>query len=127
MAQVRDNELKEFGISRMQVRVLFAARHLNEDVTPAAIARWLFRRPHTISGIVDRMVLKGLVEKQIHYEKRNWITIKLTDHGEDIFRQAHDNDAISKIFASLSHKKRKALMESLDTLRSFAEVPSKSV
>ena len=63
MARARVAELRESGISRIQAAALFVIKTLKVPATPAEISRWLFREPHTVSGLLDRMQKQGLVRK----------------------------------------------------------------
>jgi len=61
--RARGNELRKFGISRMQATVLFWLKTMNGSVTPAELSRLLFREPHTVFSLLNRMEKQGLVKK----------------------------------------------------------------
>ena len=49
----------------------------------------------TLTGVVDRMLKKGLVTREVPPENRRSVIVKLTPDGEDLFEQvfpAHIND-----------------------------------
>ena len=120
MSRARENELREFGISRMQAAVLFRVKITNGPVTPAEISRWLFREPHTVSGLLDRMEKQGLIRKVRDMKRKNQIRVVITDKGEGLWQRSSEMKVVHSIMSSLSPKQRDALRPYLETLRSKA-------
>jgi hypothetical protein len=54
MVRAAENELRKVGLSMIQAAVLFLVKGAQEPVTPAKLSRWLFREPHTVSGLLNR-------------------------------------------------------------------------
>lgn len=113
----REQELQEYKIPGMQAEVLFAIKAIGDKATPAEIARWLFRRPHSVSGIIDRMTKAGLVTKSKDLERKNLIRISLTEKGEAAFAQALKRKSINNIISALNEEQKKQLQSLLDILR----------
>ncbi len=113
----REQELKEFNLPGMQAEVLFAIKAIGGKATPADIARWLFRRPHSVSGILDRMTKAGLVQKSKDLDRKNLVRISLTEKGERAFSQALKRTSIHKIISALNEDQKKQLQSLLDNLR----------
>ena len=67
IGHAREKELAEYGIALRQVAALYVIHYLiernGEPVTPTELAQWLYRRPNTISSILDRMEREGLIHK----------------------------------------------------------------
>ena len=66
VSRARGKELKEYGISGRQSSILFTIQLIEQTgsiPTPAEIARWQFREPHTVSTLLKRMEREGLVKK----------------------------------------------------------------
>ena len=120
MKRARDNELREFGISRMQAAILFIVKAIKEPATPAEISRWLFREPHTVSGLLDRMEKQGLVRKVKDLERKNLIRVVVTEKGEEAYQRSRELDGICKILSSLSPEQHDNLRLYLETLRNKA-------
>ena len=120
MARARDDELGPVGISRMQAAVLFIVKAIKVPATPAEISRWLFREPHSVSGLLDRMEKQGLVTKVKDLERKNLIRVVLTDKGEEAYRRSRDMKAVRSIMSSLSEEEKKNLRGYLETLRNRA-------
>ena len=70
MVQVREKELASHGLSVKIASVLRAVDMLGDDATPAAIARWRYRRPNSISNLLIRMEEDGLVGPANHVGRR---------------------------------------------------------
>ena len=120
IAGAREDELRKFGISMMQAEVLFVVKAIRGPATPAEISRWLFREPHTVSGLLNRMEKQGLVKKVKDLEKKNLIRVEITDKGEEGYRRSRELQSIHRILSSLSQEERDNLRASLRTLRDKA-------
>ena len=120
LLRARDNELRQFGISVRQAAVLFTVKAVKGPATPAEISRWLFREPHTVSGLLNRMEKQGLVRKVKNLERKNLIRVVLTEKGEEAYQQARESKVIRKILSCLSLKERNNLGTYLDKLRNKA-------
>ena len=118
--RARDNELRKIGISRMQAAALFIVKAISGPATPAEIARWLFREPHTVSGILDRMERQGLIRKVKDLERKNMIRVVLTEKGEEAYHRSSEIKAIRNILSCLSQGEQDSLRAYLETLRNKA-------
>jgi len=120
MIRARENELRKFGISRMQAAVLFIIKAIDGQATPAEISRWLFREPHTVFGLLKRMEKQGLVRRVKDLERKNMIRVTITEKGEEACRQSRDMKVIRTILSGLSPEQRDNLKPYLETLRKRA-------
>ena len=118
IARARDDELRGFGVSEVQAAVLFVVKNAQVPVTPAEISRWLFREPHTVSGLLNRMVKQGLIKKEKNLERKNLIRVTLTKKGEEAYQRSEEQRGIQKILSTLSQKERDNLRAHLGKLRS---------
>ena len=118
--RARENELRQIGISRMQAAVLLIVKAVTVPATPAEISRWLFRQPHTVSGLLNRMEKQGLVRKVNDLERKNMIRIVITEKGEQVYQRSRGMKVICKILSYLSPEERDNLRTYLETLRNKA-------
>jgi DNA-binding MarR family transcriptional regulator len=119
--KARENALrKQIGISRMQASVLFIVNAIDGPATPAEISRWLFREPHSVSGLLNRMEKDGLIKKVKDLERKNLIRVAITEKGEEAYRRSWDVTVVPEIMSSLSRKKRENLRAYLEILRNRA-------
>ena len=61
--EARENAVREYDITTMQAEVLFAIQAIGGEATPAQVSRWILRRPHTVTGTLQRMEKMGWVKK----------------------------------------------------------------
>jgi len=120
MIRARENEVREFGISRMQAAVLFVVKAVKGPATPAEISRWLFREPHTVSGILERMEKQGLVRQVKDLERKNMIRVVITEKGDEAYQRSRELRVIRTILSSLSPEQIDTLRPYLETLRNKA-------
>ena len=110
----REAELQQHGLPATQAEVLFVVKAIGDKVTPAQISRMMFRRPHSISGIIDRMKKAGLVKKTKNLERKNLVRITLTEKGQQAYKQALKRKSVQKIMSALSEEERKKLKSLLE-------------
>ena len=118
--RAREIELERFGLSTIEAAVLHALQTANEPVTPAKLSRWLYREPHTISGLLNRMEKKGLVKKSKDLDKRNLVRVTLTEKGEQAFQRQLGARLVPRITSSLSKKELDNLKVCLGKLHTRA-------
>lgn len=121
IAKAREDELKELDISMIKAAVLFFAKNMEGPPTPAKISRALFREPHTISGLLDRMEAQGLVQRVHDLQRKNLVRVEVTEKGNEFYHRTRERRRIiSKIMGVLTDQERKELRASLIKLRNKA-------
>ncbi len=124
MAAVRAKELSEYGLSHVEAAVLLVVQLIERNggtqATPAEISRWLFRKPHSISGLVTRMEKKGLVQRVNDLRKKNRVRIALTAMGREAYERSTKREQIKKVLSALPEKDRARLWAYLQLLRDMA-------
>jgi DNA-binding MarR family transcriptional regulator len=116
MFRARSQKLLKFGISPRQAAMMFMILTLGEKATPSELARCLFREPHSISELVERMEKAGLVRKVSDLARKNLVRVELTDKGRDIYERSVSEEPVHRILASLSdeeHEQLRALLGKL--------------
>jgi len=111
-------ELDEFGISVVEVGVLEIIHQNFGDLatTPTAISRMIFREPHSVSALLNRMEKKGLVTKAKDLDRKNMVRVSITDKGLETYYKS-TRSSIYRIISSLSARERKQLGSCLKKLR----------
>lgn len=95
---------------------MFMIQAIGENATPSELARCLFRKPHSISELVDRMGKRGLVRKVSNLDRKNQVRVELTDKGREIYNQSDTEEPIHRIMSTLSeaeHQQLRALLGKL--------------
>lgn len=124
ITRAREKELKHYGIAVRQVSALFAINHLGGQATPTELARWLFRKPHTISSILNRMAREGLIEKSRDTERKNVVRVILTEKGRRAYQYSTRRESVHRIMSGLNETELERLRSYLEKLRekAFAEL-----
>jgi len=117
--EARTKELREYDISVIQATALFVVETLGEKATIGEIARWLIRQPNTVSEIIKRMEVKGLVIKFPDPERKR-VMVELTERGIEACHQSKKRESVYKIMSCLSQEERQQLKLTLTKLRDRA-------
>jgi len=104
---VTDKYLCQYGISQVEFATLFCISLLGDDVSPADLARQLFRNRNTISYILKRLEKRGLVTLTKNPEKKNRLKVTNTEKAEEILHFMEKNEMIKRITDSFSEEERK--------------------
>jgi DNA-binding MarR family transcriptional regulator len=114
--KARQKELRKYKITPETSAVLHIITDLGGSARPLELSRWLFRKQHTIHGLLERMEKAGLIEKVNEPERKNGIRVVMTEQGKALYRQTKLLKGPRKIFSSLSDDQRKQLKISLSVL-----------
>ena len=115
-----DDELRPYGLTAMQSVVLFVVQAIGNKATPTEISRWLLRKPHSVSGLLDRMEKIGLVKKTNDADRKNVIRVTLTAKGKQVYKQSLKKESIRRALSSLSDKECQVLESVLKSIRDAA-------
>ncbi len=118
MLRARDNELRRFGTSGVQVAIMYALKNLGQSATQSEIANWVFRRPNTVAAALDRMERQGLIRQLRNVEGKKQVRVEMTEKGKEMYRQQRgQRRAIPTILGSLTPEERELLRTFLKKLR----------
>lgn len=121
MERVRENELRPLGISLIQAAVLWFMARLDRPASPAELAAMLFRKHHSVSGLLRRMEGQGLIERPPDLQRAGVVRVVITEKGRETLLQLYTTgSAIDGIMACLSSNERAALRSYLEALRENA-------
>ena len=120
ITRAREKELKRYGIAIRQVAALLVISNLGDRTTPTELARWLFRKPHTISSMLTRMEKEGLIEKSKDLERKNVVRVTLTEKGKVTYQQSTRRESIHRVMSCLDEKELGQLRSLLERLRERA-------
>lgn len=112
--------LKEHGLTHSQLNVLYILKENDPNpVSNSAINQRILVKSPDLTRLLDRLVKKNLVDRQICPENRRKMNIKLTDHGKQVFKKA-GNDAkrsVNNFFENLTEKEAGQLREIMRKVR----------
>jgi DNA-binding MarR family transcriptional regulator len=109
MYRARSKELRKFDLTSEQAGALFVIQAIGDKATPAEISRWLLRRPHTISSLLNRMKKKGLINMVHDSHRKNIQRITLTAKGKQSYYHSIRSGSIQKILSFLSEEQYQQL------------------
>ena len=100
--KARERELRQFGISRVQCKVLLAMKGLDYEPSLGELSAALFREHNSVSDITRRMEEKGLIKKYRDPVKKTTTRIALTELGEQVYSRILERRFIYNILSILS-------------------------
>jgi len=118
--RARELELAKVGITPIQAGVLMILKTATRPVTPTQLARTLYREPHSMSALLQRMEKQGLIERTKDLEQRNLVRISITRKGEQTFKRQWAAKVTTSITSCLSDEEMEVLGTSLEKLRARA-------
>jgi DNA-binding MarR family transcriptional regulator len=118
--KARNKELYKYDLSFMKAGLLFAVEASGGKPSGTELSKWMFREPHTISGLVGRLLRNGLVARAKVPGKKNMMEITLTEKGKEAYEQSLKMESIHEILSCLSEEERKQLYATLQKLRDAA-------
>lgn len=110
------------GISAIQLRALTVLSGL-EQTNLADLGAALGMSPSSTSRLCDRLVARGLVDRQVSSRTRREVALSLSEQGSRLLAEydRHRLDALRAVLSSLSPRRRQ---EVLAALRDFAAAAS---
>ena len=84
MTRVTEKELAKIGLTPEKAKVLWLCNDYPPPLTPAEISRFLFRKSHSVAGLLDRMERDGLVRRVPKRKGHPFTEIQLTEKGREL-------------------------------------------
>lgn len=119
--KVFDTELfRNFGISYIQMAVMYVIKNTGKPLSPTEISRVLLREPHTTAALINRMEKQGLVKKTRDSRMKNIKRVSLTRKGEDIYAKAIEDETRFQLLSCLSPEEKECLLACSEKIRNEA-------
>ncbi|MDP4084157.1 MAG: MarR family transcriptional regulator [Bacillota bacterium] len=83
----------QHGVTVVQLKAMFRISN-NPDISLGDLAEKLRLTNSTVSGVIDRLVHNGFVERIIPPENRRSISLHLTEKGHSILADLHSGNSI---------------------------------
>jgi DNA-binding MarR family transcriptional regulator len=112
-----DRKLEQHGLSTIKAAALFIIDSIGNEATPAEISRWILRRPHSVTGLLDRMEKDGLIKKTKNLHKKNLVRVTITPKGRQAYNISLNRKTINQVLSILTKQERKELYGYLEKLR----------
>ncbi len=122
MYRVLELELAKVGLTPEKLNVLWLCADYPPPLIPAEIARFLFRKSHSVAGLLNRMERDGLVKRVPKKKGHPFTEIQLTTKGKELVAPGKDVafSLISKLMSPLAEEELKQLQKLLRKLRKQA-------
>jgi DNA-binding MarR family transcriptional regulator len=119
MDRVSEAKLARKKLTPEKLAVLWACRDHPGPMTPAEIARLVFREAQTVAGLLNRLEKEGLVKRIPKRKGRPFTEIRLTAKGEELCDPgiAEYKKIIMDLSSDLSEKERDSLHSALRKMR----------
>src|SRR5512137_2634821 len=131
MERARNLELARIGLNIPQASVLYCLKTSREPMTPMRLARMMHKQPHTVSALVHRMEVQGLVTTKKDMKRKNWLRVSLTKKGDEAVKLWANATEVTDVRSCLSKRESEALYtitkklhsKSLEALRNMQPDP----
>ena len=124
--EIRERLRKEFDVTLPRFDVLAALFRKPEGMLMSELSRFLMVSNGNVTGIVDRLVADGLVERARRNGDRRTSVVRLTSKGRSDFEhmaKTHES-WISELFQSLSTDDVETVSAVLHTFNDHRKVPA---
>lgn len=118
--KARNKELYKYNLSFMKAGLLFAVEASGGKPSGTELSKWMFREPHTISGLIGRLMRNGLITRAKVPGKKNMMEVSLTEKGKKAYQDSLKMESIHEILSCLTDKEREQLYATLQKLRDKA-------
>lgn len=117
--KVAEFKLAKVGLTPEKAAVLWACRDYPGTLTPAEIARLVFRENQTIAGLLNRMEKEGLVTRVPKRKGHPFTEVKMTPKGEKLCGPGVEilKGLIKGLVADIPVEEQKQLQKTLKKMR----------
>jgi len=119
ITRVTEKELAKIGLTPEKAKVLWLCHDYPPPLTPAEMSRLMFRKSHSVAGLLDRMERDGLVRRVPKRKGHPFTEIQLTEKGRELVTPAKEVIVrfISELMAPLADEEVDQLRAVLTKLR----------
>ncbi|HYE98525.1 MAG TPA: MarR family transcriptional regulator, partial [Planctomycetota bacterium] len=116
--------LKEFGVTGPQIWALRTI-HAERGLTIGELAGRMYLHISTVSGILDRLEERGLIERRRSPEDRRVTRLEVTARGRAVLARAPEppRSLVLRGLQGLSRSELRNLRRSIDILAGIMQVP----
>jgi len=110
----------EYGLTSQQYNVLKILYEADRPISTSEVLEQMVEKNAGVSRLVDRLVIKNLVQKKPNAVDKRLIDIKLTPSGESLCQEITNHlDQVDTVYAGLTDKDVAELNHLLDKIRSI--------
>jgi DNA-binding MarR family transcriptional regulator len=120
MQDFRQKKLRKLGVSIIESAVINVVGSAKGVVTPAEISRELIELPHSISQLLIRMEIKGLITRKNSLSRKNMIRVELAPKGEIIFDANRKLNPLDPLISVLTDAEKELMISLLKKIEQKA-------
>ncbi|MFC1978726.1 MarR family winged helix-turn-helix transcriptional regulator [Chloroflexota bacterium] len=120
MTMARSVDIKPYGITAAQVKLLGILQYREEALSISELAVRLQRTHHGVSALVKRMIKDNLIHETDSKEPRNKRVIAITEKGKHIYEQSRRNSIIHNILSIITKRQKEQFIDQLIKIRDNA-------
>ncbi|WP_250254848.1 MarR family transcriptional regulator [Chryseobacterium sp. Marseille-Q3244] len=107
-----------YGLTSQQYNVLSILHDAGQPLSTSAILKKMLEKNAGVSRLVDRLILKELVEKSVNTEDKRLIDVALTKKGDSLYKKVTDHLAgVDDVYNALTDEETETLIRLLEKMR----------
>jgi len=108
----------EYGLTSQQYNVLSILHDAGTPLSTSDILKKMLEKNAGVSRLVDRLIVKDLVEKSINPDDKRLIDVKLTDKGETLYTKVSGAlPGVDAVYSSLTDDEAETLVFLLSKIK----------
>ena len=108
----------EYGLTSQQYNVLSILHDAGTPLSTSDILKKMLEKNAGVSRLVDRLIVKDLVEKSINPDDKRLIDVKLTDKGETLYAKVSGAlPEVDAVYSSLTDDEAETLVFLLSKIK----------
>jgi DNA-binding MarR family transcriptional regulator len=112
------NLFEKHGLTAQQFNILRILRGAGQPLSTLQIRQRMLDKMSDTSRIVDRLIIKGLVKKNISKIDKRLVDVSITEKGKKLLAKLDGHqDEIDAVLSNLSDSEAKTLNKLLDKIR----------
>jgi len=112
------NLFEKHGLTAQQFNILRILRGAGEPLSTLQIRQRMLDKMSDTSRIVDRLIIKGLVKKNISKIDKRLVDVSITEKGKKLLTKLDGHqDEMDAVLSNLSDSEAKTLNKLLDKIR----------
>ena len=118
MSEQMKNLFEKHGLTSQQFNILRILRGAGQPLSTLQIRQRMLDKMSDTSRIVDRLIVKGFVRKNISKVDKRLVDVSITDKGKKLLAKLDNHqDEMDAVLSNLSESEAKILNKLLDKVR----------
>jgi MarR family 2-MHQ and catechol resistance regulon transcriptional repressor len=118
MSEQTKTMFEKHGLTPQQFNILRILRGAGQPLSTLQIRQRMLDKMSDTSRIVDRLILKGVVKKNISKVDKRLVDVSITEKGKKLLAKLDTHqDEMDAVLSNLSESEAKALNKLLDKIR----------